>query len=1165
VLSLGFAAFGFMNPAALGFSATAHLGAALAGLSLGSTVWQATHKPAEADSTSRFDVFANTVSSDVRIPVIYGTRKWAGAVSYHMPSANGKNLDKDIIIAEGPIQGIYGVSANELSISSTSLTGWEAVLSTGSIGKLHGIHTYPIKDTHVFSLVNLKYSDATIEIVNGGPTGNDKTLTLYANGKTTNILLQHPSDLHDIQDNDFSCYIYKLINYISGIGYSTTLDTEGWLVVNASITTDPPENIGIINTIGCYNAPISVGIGTMASASSHYDLHLGATTDSPPDNYLKVGGYRNMAWLRAKLVQSDALQGGSPNITYICQGMQILDTRTGVIGYSENPAMIVRNYLLSKRYGCGHFVSLAELDEDAFKEAADYCDELVTFVDHNGNTITEPRYTLNIIIDQKKKHIEILQDMFANFGGYLVFTNNHIGLRVERSTPVSYAFTDDTIVADSIVYSGASTDQLPNRYNITYNDPNQNWTGIKCIVEDTVGQQSYPVGRGKIIPLDVALAGCTRQSQASRLGRLMRDIAILCPLRVQFKTSTMAMHLEPGDVVTITKNLIVNGVSQILFQDMPFRIMEISNNKGIYTIKGQQYNDSVYNDSLGAKIVVKNYVQIASPVSDPVPNVTNLDILESFRDIGNGIITTDAEITWSHIDTFYREAEVYVLSDNPTWDEIEVSTDDLDGTWESLGQSSGVWKLVGKGYDRLFMTNLVKGIKYTFKIVDVNTMNRKANFDGAPAIEVIIKSKTYTPSTPTGLTVNITDKCEWHWNNLDLDCDFAELRTDTNTGNIIGLLAKTSSTKAIATPPTRHGLVYLYAHNKGDYYSDPCVYEYNQPAPIAPTNVEYKLLFQGIQVTTEALPSYSLGINVHANDGTGDKVFFSPNNTFKVPSTGGIFDMRVGFVDIFGEGLLSQVVEVVLKATMDPALLAAESLSLDKMDVRINETIAKGEIGYDNSVNIISELGKDIKDCGYTAIARASDAIQLRAKSAELLSLINVCPEAITIKSSLVHITGDTLFDNNVIVNGMLSANSVTTSKLIAGIGITSPTITGGTIIGGRIQNAGNTAYIDGNGNIHGVNITGATIDAGSVYSAGYQIKASVTIRGSVANGGYIPLPDGFVDSQCTWGSMGLVNNYGDITTATIYANRYVTAVSRDSVTGQTWSDSLNYWCTGVR
>lgn len=744
---------GWANPAMFGLAGTAHLGAALYGLSLGSNIWNATHQP-KNDNYSRFDIFMNSIDSTARIPVIYGTRKYGGLQSYHLASSDGKSLTKDIIISEGEIQGIYGITANELSIGSGNTSQTEILLrllSTG--GNPMELFGYNAKSTHVFSLINVKYADATLWITTGGSSLGDKVLHLYANGKTTEILLQHPSDLHESQDNDYSCYIYKLINYIGGIGYSTTLAAEGWLVVNPAITTDPPENIGNIgvtaesttdsegntvityttNPVPCYNSPVSLGIAKLASENSSYVFHSGSATDGHPDNYMQVGGYRRMAWLRAHLVQTEQLQGGNPNITYICQGMKLWDTRTNTFGYSENPAMIVRDYLLSKRYGCGHFVTIEDLDEDAFKEAADYCDELVTFQDHNGNTITEPRYTLNIILDQKKKHIEHLQDMFASFGGFLVFTNGHIGLRIERSTPISYAFTDDTIIQDSIVYSAASTEQSPNRWNITYYDPSQNWTGIKCIVEDTIGQQPYPIGRGKVIPHDVTLVGTTRQSQASRLGRLMKDISILCPLRIQWQTATQAMHLEPGDVVTITKNVIVDGVSKVLFDGMPFRIMEISNNKGIYTIKGQQYNDSVYHDSLGSKITVKNYVPIASPISDAIPDVTNVNVSDTYYTQTDGSIVYSNAISWTLPGyTFFKRCVLYYSMD-------------AGETWSSLGTTSDL---------RFIHSGVLSAKTYLYRIQVENTEGRMSN--GAISNSVHVNgvtsfTKKYTTTIGNGV------------------------------------------------------------------------------------------------------------------------------------------------------------------------------------------------------------------------------------------------------------------------------------------------------------------------------------------------------------------------------------------------------------------------------
>lgn len=55
-----------------------------------------------------------------------------------------------------------------------------------------------------------------------------------------------------------------------------------------------------------------------------------------------------------------------------------------------------------------------------------------------------------------------------------------------------------------------------------------------------------------------------------------------------------------------------------------------------------------------------------------------------------------------------------------------------------------------------------------------------------------------------------------------------------------------------------------------------------------------------------------------------------------------------------------------------------------------------------------------------------------KADKANLISQINICPESITIDGKFVHVTGDTLFDNNVIVNRMLSAKAVTADKIAA-------------------------------------------------------------------------------------------------------------------------------------
>ena len=862
-------------------------------MSLMGNIWSATHKPKQTQTYSQFDQLMNTVSSETMITLLYGTRKWSGAQLYHKASADGTSLTKDILIGEGTIAGVYGVCANDI------------LISTGP----------------VLSLKNINYSDATVTLTSGN-------LRLYANSVVTNIPLVTTKD--DITTFDYNVTIDKLIGHLGTLG-------NGWVVgepVNCANGTT--ELIAVAET-PCYNSATPLTVTGLTGCS--YVFHDGSPSQAPPDNYATVGGYKNMAWLRVSLTYSSKLSsGGNPTITYVCRGMKVTDTRTGAYGSSSNSAMITRDLLLSKRFGAARFIpNIAELlDEESFKEVADYCDTQVNYKDSNGFTHSEARYATNIIVDTKKTLVEVLDDILASYGGFLVLSNGRIGLRIEAPCTSSYDFTNDTIVANSFVMDTLSIDETPNQYNIGYFDPTQNWTQVKCVVEDTVDQQPKPVGRGKVIPKELVLTGCTSQSQAIRQGRLQKLKNKLCFLVATWKTSTFAMALQPGDVVTTTYDKVDdNGELLRIIDKMPWRILEISQADGVYTIKGRQYNASIYGD-VTEVIEVKDYTPVANPLSAVVPYVTNLATSQNYRALGDGTVTTDVRVSWSSADPFYESAEVYLLSNNPAWDEIDVSMDALDGSWEDLGTSTDTWVLLGKAVDNLYATNLIKGLTYTLKVVSVNSAGRKSTFNDSPEASIAIKGKTYTPNAPTGLTVSITDTCEWLWNQLDTDADFAELRLNGNTGETAGLLVKTSSTKALATPTSRTGQVLLYAHNTNGYYSAPATLEYNKALPVAPVVIVTKV-FQGFVVTTNALPQYGTGINVHV----GSSIFHSNNNEYTYATTGGVFNVSVAFTDIFGEGVLSETKEVIVVATIDPTLIAAESLSLAMMDTVMVDAVTK--------------------------------------------------------------------------------------------------------------------------------------------------------------------------------------------------------------------------------
>ena len=165
LFTVGFAALGFYG---VGWGAwgsgTAVWTGAMYGASIASTLWSVVAKPNafgdlnsdySQDDYSKFSTTTNDISQDAVIPVIYGTRKWGGLQVWHNPYNGERYLQKDVIVCEGGIKGVYNVCANEELIKN---------------------------DTNI-SVYNIQHQDAVVY-----RSGN--TLYLKAGGKTDTYALK---------------------------------------------------------------------------------------------------------------------------------------------------------------------------------------------------------------------------------------------------------------------------------------------------------------------------------------------------------------------------------------------------------------------------------------------------------------------------------------------------------------------------------------------------------------------------------------------------------------------------------------------------------------------------------------------------------------------------------------------------------------------------------------------------------------------------------------------------------------------------------------------------------------------------------------------------------------------------------------------------------------
>ena len=170
---------------------------------------------------------------------------------------------------------------------------------------------------------------------------------------------------------------------------------------------------------------------------------------------------------------------------------------------------------------------------------------------------------------------------------------------------------------------------------------------------------------------------------------------------------------------------------------------------------------------------------------------------------------------------------------------------------------------------------------------------------------------------------------------------------------------------------------------------------------------------------------------------------------------------------------------------------------VDKQGSQINSQGSAIVQNANSITSVVTELNKKPADCNYSSINQLQDDILLCVKKDGVINAINVSTEGIVIDGNKVHITGDTVFDNNVIVGGMiaadsialehLKANSVSSAKIQANA-ITSTKIAAGAVTADKIEAGAITAE-----KLAADSVTSDAIQAGSVI--GDKIAAN-TITG---------------------------------------------------------------------
>jgi len=244
---------------------------------------------------------------------------------------------------------------------------------------------------------------------------------------------------------------------------------------------------------------------------------------------------------------SDAFPGGIPNISFDIAGKSdVLDPRTGLRGYSENPALCIADYMSLTPYGLGAAIG----DEGGTTsadliEAANICDEAVTL--SGGGT--EPRYTLNGVITLSDAPKTLIEAMLTSMAGSALNPDGSWRIRAGAYRTPTVSLTPDEARGPLKLTTRVSRQDNFNAVRGKFVSPENDWQPDDFPAWTSATYQTED--NGEQVWSDITLPFTISSSMAQRLAKIHLERRRR-QMRVDFAGKLSAWRATVGDVVSLT-------------------------------------------------------------------------------------------------------------------------------------------------------------------------------------------------------------------------------------------------------------------------------------------------------------------------------------------------------------------------------------------------------------------------------------------------------------------------------------------------------------------------------------------------------------------------------------------------------------------------------------
>lgn len=275
------------------------------------------------------------------------------------------------------------------------------------------------------------------------------------------------------------------------------------------------------------------------------------------------------------------------------------------LSWSNNPAWILMDLLINKRYGLGNYIESDQVDIWELYKISRWCD-CVNYDGYyygvsDGFGGVEPRHSFNALISDRFNIFDMINQVASVFRGHVYYMNSLITFDDDRIKPIIGEFNNSEVKDGLFNYTNHKKDDEFTVVDIAYIDARDNYKPKIEYVEDSDGIRQ----RG-ILKKNINAFGVTSKAQARRFGKYFLYQTSKENTNITFTTDNRALLYKPGDLIRINDELMnsIKNFGQIK--------KIVNNNSCCFTVT----IDKILNPNIYMDTEISLYTPVAKPKYD---------------------------------------------------------------------------------------------------------------------------------------------------------------------------------------------------------------------------------------------------------------------------------------------------------------------------------------------------------------------------------------------------------------------------------------------------------------------------------------------------------------------------------------------------------------------